>query len=83
MIIFCLLSVGSILQRYAKENHHDGKKKAEIMKKVLEGPITEEIPASILRTHPNITFILDEEAAALLENQLMKTVSKITVFIYS
>lgn len=46
----------------------DGKKKAEIMKKVLEGPITEEIPASILRTHPNITFILDEEAAALLEN---------------
>lgn len=46
----------------------DGKKKAEIMKKVLEGPITEEIPASILRTHPNVTFILDEEAAALLEN---------------
>ena len=53
------------------------------MKKVLEGPITEEIPASILRAHPNVTFILDEEAAALLENQLMKTVSKITVFIYS
>ncbi|RZI49086.1 glucosamine-6-phosphate deaminase [Lactococcus kimchii] len=46
----------------------NGKSKAEIMKKVLEGPITEEVPASILRTHPNITFILDEEAAALLEN---------------
>lgn len=46
----------------------DGKNKAEIMKKVLEGPITEEVPASILRTHPNITFILDEAAAALLED---------------
>jgi len=45
----------------------NGTSKAEIMKEVLEGPITEEIPASILRMHPNVTFILDEEAASLLE----------------
>ena len=45
----------------------NGESKAEIMKQVLEGPVTEEIPASILRTHPNVTFILDEEAASLLD----------------
>lgn len=44
----------------------EGKTKAEIMKAVLEGPITEEVPASILRTHPNVTFILDEAAASQL-----------------
>lgn len=43
-----------------------GSGKAEILKQVIEGPITEEIPASILRLHPNITIVCDEDAAALL-----------------
>ena len=45
-----------------------GAGKAEIMQKVMSGPITEDIPASILRTHPNVTFILDEAAAALIDD---------------
>lgn len=44
-----------------------GAKKAEILKKVLEGPICEEIPSSILRLHPHFTIIADEEATSLLE----------------
>jgi len=43
-----------------------GKSKAEIIKKTLEGPITTDVPASILQLHPDVTFYLDEEAAALL-----------------
>lgn len=43
-----------------------GKRKAQAVKDTLEGPITEEIPASILHKHPNVTFIMDEDAAFLL-----------------
>lgn len=45
----------------------NGKHKASIVKKALEGPVTEEIPSSLLRLHPNITVILDEEAASELD----------------
>ena len=43
-----------------------GKAKAEIMKKTLCGPVTEEVPASVLQLHPNCTVYCDEEAAAFL-----------------
>lgn len=43
-----------------------GTEKAEILKKVLEGPVCEEIPSSLLRLHPNFTVIADKEAASLL-----------------
>ncbi|WP_367378229.1 glucosamine-6-phosphate deaminase [Enterococcus gilvus] len=45
----------------------NGEKKAEIIKQALEGPITEDVPASVLRLHPNLTIILDEEAASKLK----------------
>lgn len=45
----------------------NGEHKAEIIKQVIEGPVTEQIPASILMTHPDITVILDEAAAKLLK----------------
>jgi len=40
-----------------------GANKAEIIKKALKGPITEDVPASILQNHPNLTVILDKEAS--------------------
>lgn len=43
-----------------------GKDKAEILKKVVYGPITPEVPASILQLHPNVTIVADEAAASLL-----------------
>lgn len=43
-----------------------GAKKAEAIRATVEGPITEDVPASILQQHPNVTIIVDEEAAALL-----------------
>ncbi len=44
----------------------NGKKKAEILKRVLDTPITDEIPATVLKLHPNFTIICDKEAASLL-----------------
>ncbi|WP_156856748.1 glucosamine-6-phosphate deaminase [Oceanobacillus sp. AG] len=43
-----------------------GERKAQAVKDTLEGPITEDVPASILQKHPNVTFIMDEAAASLL-----------------
>jgi glucosamine-6-phosphate deaminase len=39
-----------------------GKTKTKAVTNVLEGPITEKCPASILRTHPNCTLYLDRIA---------------------
>lgn len=44
----------------------NGVGKAKMVKQILTGPITEAIPASILQVHPNLTVILDEEAASEL-----------------
>jgi len=43
-----------------------GASKAEIVKEMLEGPITTDNPSSILQLHPNCEFLLDEESAKLL-----------------
>ena len=43
-----------------------GPKKIHAIKGLVEGPITEEVPASILQKHPKVTVICDEEAAELL-----------------
>lgn len=43
-----------------------GKAKAPIIKRLLSGEVTEEVPASALQKHPNVTIIIDEEAASLL-----------------
>ena len=43
-----------------------GADKAEILKKSFFGPVTPEVPASILQFHPDVTVICDEAAAALL-----------------
>lgn len=43
-----------------------GAKKANIIKTLLEGKVTEAVPSTVLTLHPNFTLILDKEAASLL-----------------
>ncbi len=43
-----------------------GQHKAPIIKKAVEGPISETLPATFLQKHPNIKIILDTEAASNL-----------------
>lgn len=40
-----------------------GEHKAEMVRRMLKGPVTEDIPASVLQLHPNCEFLLDADAA--------------------
>ena len=44
-----------------------GETKAEAIKKAIEGPVTQEVPASILQKHENVIIIVDEAAAKLIQ----------------
>ncbi|MBC1522199.1 glucosamine-6-phosphate deaminase [Listeria aquatica] len=45
----------------------NGRKKATTIRKALFGPVTNEHPSSILQMHPNLTVVLDEEAASEIQ----------------
>lgn len=41
-----------------------GRNKTEIVHRMLQGPVTPDVPASILQLHPDCEFLLDAEASA-------------------
>lgn len=43
-----------------------GDSKSDILAQILEGPLTTDVPASILRKHDDVTFIADSEAISKL-----------------
>ncbi|MDR3060879.1 MAG: glucosamine-6-phosphate deaminase [Dysgonamonadaceae bacterium] len=45
-----------------------GVQKAEIVRKMLSGPVTTAVPASILQLHPDCEFLLDVDAAKYIDN---------------
>ncbi len=47
----------------------NGSKKAEVIKKTIEGPVTESFPASIMQKHTDGFILIDEEAGSLLKEQ--------------
>lgn len=47
----------------------NGNKKAEVIKKTVEGEVTNAFPASIMQTHNNGFVMIDEEAASLLKSK--------------
>ncbi len=50
----------------------NGRNKAQIVKEMVTGPVTQEVPASILQLHPFCEVILDPQAAALTEDRSVK-----------
>ena len=46
-----------------------GEGKAEILDKVLYGPITPNVPASILQLHQDVTVVADEDALSLIKEK--------------
>ncbi|MBO7748413.1 glucosamine-6-phosphate deaminase [Paenibacillus sp. MWE-103] len=60
------MGVGSILKADAILLVVKGADKAGIVKQALQGPITTEVPASLLQTHKNVTVLVDREAGRLL-----------------
>lgn len=64
----CSLTMGIATLLSAKKVYLTawGDEKADIMQKVVEGNITDTLPASFLQTHPNANVILDLSAASHL-----------------
>ena len=62
------MGIGSIMKAKRILLVVSGKGKAEILKKVLTGPVTPEVPASILQLHRNVTVCADSEALSELKN---------------
>ena len=47
-----------------------GRDKAEILKKAFCGPVTPQVPASIMQLHPDFTLVADEAALSLVKDLL-------------
>jgi glucosamine-6-phosphate deaminase len=63
------MGVGTILEAKNIIMIASGKKKADVVAKCLEGPVTSQITASAIQLHAGgITVVLDRDAASKLEN---------------
>lgn len=47
----------------------NGSNKASVVRDMICGPVSEMLPASILQLHPDVTVILDQDAAALINTK--------------
>ncbi|KRK86543.1 glucosamine-6-phosphate isomerase [Levilactobacillus koreensis JCM 16448] len=61
------MGVGSILKAKQILIVAYGEAKAAAVAAMIQGPVTPDVPASYLQTHPNVTVILDEAAASQLD----------------
>ena len=63
------MGIGTILEARHLLMLANGKKKAEVVAKALEGPVTSQVTASAIQLHSGkATVILDREAASELKN---------------
>ena len=53
-------------------------RKAAAVKATLEGEISPQVPASIIRTHPNVTLYLDAPAASMLGRDTLSKLSALS-----
>ncbi len=56
------MGIGSIMAAEQILLVVSGEEKADILKQALCGPVTPQVPASILQLHPNVVVVADEEA---------------------
>ena len=62
------MGVGSILDARQLLLLASGERKADVVKALVEGPVTTAVTASALQLHPKATVLIDEAAAAKLEH---------------
>jgi glucosamine-6-phosphate deaminase len=63
------MGVGTIMDARHLLMLASGEGKASIIREMVEGPVTSEVPASALQLHPHATVVLDEAAAAKLKRK--------------
>jgi glucosamine-6-phosphate deaminase len=77
------MGIGTILEARHIMLIASGKAKAKAVAKAIEGPITASVSASALQLHPDVTFVVDEDAARELSQtdyyrRVMETTAKLT-----
>ena len=60
------MGIGTIMKARKIVLVANGSGKAEIIKAMVQGPVTPQVPASVLQLHPDVTVVIDEAAAGLL-----------------
>jgi glucosamine-6-phosphate deaminase len=60
------MGVGTILQARRVLLLATGKEKAAIVARAFAGPITTQVPASLLQVHPDVTIVVDRAAGRLI-----------------
>ncbi len=63
------MGIGTILEAKKVLLLATGEAKAETVAEAIEGPITASVTASCLQLHPDVTFVIDEEAGARLKQR--------------
>ncbi len=63
------MGVGTIMEAKQILLLATGASKAEAVQAFIEGPVTSQITASALQLHPDVTVLLDEPAASLLQRR--------------
>lgn len=58
------MGIGTILSAREVVLIATGRAKARIVARALQGPVTTQVPASLLQAHPHVTVVLDREAAS-------------------
>lgn len=61
------MGIGSIMEAKQIVLLAFGESKAEVIRQMVEGPLTASVPASILQMHPKATIVIDRQAASKLE----------------
>ncbi|MDT2820645.1 glucosamine-6-phosphate deaminase [Enterococcus devriesei] len=60
------MGIGSIMQSKKILLMAFGTDKADAIKGMIDGPVTTDVPASVLQNHADVTVIIDEDAASKL-----------------
>lgn len=60
------MGIGTIMKSRSVLLIVSGKRKAEALKRLMDGEVTEAFPASVLHNHPDVMIIADKEAVSLL-----------------
>jgi glucosamine-6-phosphate deaminase len=63
------MGIGTILEAKRILLLASGSSKAAAIANAIEGPVTASVTASALQLHPDVTFIVDQQAGALLKQQ--------------
>jgi len=66
------MGLGSIMKAKKIVLLASGKNKAEAIKETIKGQLTTKVPATVLALHPDVTIIIDKEAASLIPDEDLK-----------